>query len=517
MTKQRRSWLTRILHLISIEFISPPSAERSVGRPLRARKRTTFSRQRRGRSVFGHFERMESREVLTVTFHGGQLLSNVEAQSVYLGSDWSTNPTLNNSTANIDKFVGYLVQSPYMDMLTQAGYNVGRGTSTAGKELNVNIDKTTGITDAQIQTDLQSAISSGQLSGPDANRLYIVYVEPSVLIKLGTDNSKTGFLGYHGAFAGQDATGKSVDIRYAVVAYPGSPNPSAASQGFANTFNQLTSVTSHELAEAVTDPDVNYKTVGWYDDRRNGEIGDLTSQNSVLNGYLVQDVVNKNDQTIAPTSGSTSSGGSTNSGGSTQLSAPQNVHVTAQSPTTAQLTWNNVTGAAGYRIYLVNGSQSTLLGTLAGSRTSATVSGLTAGSTASFRVEAFNSAGVADSAVVAVSLPSNPVTQPPQTQPPAAAPVATISAINSSTVQISWGSVTGALGYNIYWWNGTQAILLGSVGASATSVRVTGLSAGSTARFMVEALDGSRVVDSAWVATTTPSTPAWPWWWARWF
>ena len=368
MTKNRRSWLGGILHSITLSSSKTPSAEMDKVRPSRSRKRLASPQRRCGRAAFGHFERMESREVLSVTFHGGQLLSNVEAQPVYLGSDWSTNQTLNNSTASIDTFVGYLVQSPYMDMLTQAGYNVGRGTSTAGKELNVNINKATGITDAQIQSDLQSAISAGQLSSPDANRLYVVYVEPSVLIKLGTSNSSTGFLGYHGAFAGKDATGKPADIRYAVVAYPGSPNPSAASQGFASAFNQLTSVTSHELAEAVTDPDVNYKAVGWYDDRQNGEIGDLTRQNSVLNGYLVQDVVNKNDQTIAPTSGSTSSGGSTNSGGSTQLSAPQNVHVTAQSPTTAQLTWNSVTGATGYRIYLINGSQSTLLGTLGASR-----------------------------------------------------------------------------------------------------------------------------------------------------
>ena len=50
------------------------------------------------------------------------------------------------------------------------------------------------------------------------------------------------------------------------------------------------------MAEAVTDPDVNYKTLGWYDDRLNGEIGDLTSRETRLNGYLVQNLVGKNDQ-----------------------------------------------------------------------------------------------------------------------------------------------------------------------------------------------------------------------------
>ena len=33
--------------------------------------------------------------------------------------------------------------------------------------------------DAQIQRDLQSLVNSGQLAAPDANRLYVVFVEES--------------------------------------------------------------------------------------------------------------------------------------------------------------------------------------------------------------------------------------------------------------------------------------------------------------------------------------------------
>ena len=76
--------------------------------------------------------------------------------------------TLVSQAASLDQYVGYVVNSPYMDMLTTAGYDVGRGSATAGKELNVSINKTTGITDSQIHADLQSAINSGQLATPDA-------------------------------------------------------------------------------------------------------------------------------------------------------------------------------------------------------------------------------------------------------------------------------------------------------------------------------------------------------------
>jgi hypothetical protein len=512
------NWLSRIYSSMRYRpRIAPPEgSSSSKDRDSRTIRKSNVRRVRPQRAAFGHFERMESREVLSVTFHGGQLLSQVEAQPVYLGLDWSANAALHQSEASIDQFVSYLVQSPYMDMLTQAGYNVGRGTETLGKELNVNINKTTGITDGQIQADLQAAITSGALSAPDANRLYVVYVEPSVLIKLGGQTSQNSFLGYHGAFAGTDATGKATDIHYAVMAYPGSPNPSAASQGFTSTFAQLTSVTSHELAEAVTDPNVNYKTAGWYDDRLNGEIGDLTRQTTILNGYLVQDVVNKNDQTIAPTAtgGSGSSGGS--SGGVNAISAPQGVSATALSPTSAQLTWQAVTGAAGYRIFLINGSQSTLLGTVASSQTSVRITGLSPGANESFKVEAFSGTAVADSAAVSVTMPSPTVAQPPQSGPQSpAAPQVTITALNSSTVALAWGSVSGAQGYRIYWWNGTQAVLLGTVGSSTTSVRVSGLTGGMTARFMVEAFNGSAVADSAWATITTPTRARslWPNWW----
>src|SRR5262249_17325977 len=45
--------------------------------------------------------------------------------------------------------------------------------------------------------------------------------------------------------------------------------------GSTSDLDQLTAVTSHELAEAVTDPNVNYKTLGWYDTVNNVEIADL--------------------------------------------------------------------------------------------------------------------------------------------------------------------------------------------------------------------------------------------------
>jgi hypothetical protein len=318
-------------------------------------------------------------------------------------------------------------------------------------------------------------------------------------VKLGTDSSRTSFLGYHGAFAGRTADGKAADIRYAVMPYPGSPNPAPSSQGYANSTDELTAVSSHEIGEAVTDPDVNYKNLGWYDDRLNGEIGDLTNSETRINGYLVQNLVGKNDQVISPAPGTGGgSGGGTGGSGTTTLSAPTIISATAASFTSAQLTWTSVSGATGYRVLLVGTSQTTVIGTLGAAATSATITGLTAGTTATFKIEAFSGTTVADSASATVSLPA-PV------QSTLTAPQVTGVADSPTSIHLSWGAVARAQGYNIYWWNGFRAVLIGTVAANVTSVRVTGIPPGSISQVLVEAFAGNTFADSAWISVATPS------------
>jgi len=253
-------------------------------------------------------ENLEDRQVPTVYNYGGSLLQNVEAQALFLGSDWSTVSANKAETTTLNSFLTNVTGGAYMDALTSAGYGVGRGTATAGVTDNTNYTAGSIITDASIQAKIQADIKSGLLQAPDANRLYVVYVDPSMAVDLGSGQGTTqqGILGYHGAFAGQDAAGNSTVIHYAVVVTPGG----AAQNSSLGTsaIDQLTAVTSHELAEAVTDPNVNFGQLGWYDPRR-GEIGDITENNPNalvrLNGYLVQEVANQNDQLLSINTGTT--------------------------------------------------------------------------------------------------------------------------------------------------------------------------------------------------------------------
>src|SRR5207302_9124067 len=113
--------------------------------------------------------------------------------------------------------------------------------------------------DDQIQADIQSMINTGLLQAHDANGVYVVYVEPGVVIQHGLGASNSAFLGYHAAFSGTTALGAQADIHYAVVSHPGAPNFSSSSEGFSSDLDFMTVVASHELAEAASDPNANYK------------------------------------------------------------------------------------------------------------------------------------------------------------------------------------------------------------------------------------------------------------------
>jgi len=81
------------------------------------------------------------------------------------------------------------------------------------------------------------------------------------VVDLGGQLSCSGFCGYHDSIAGA--------IYYAVMPYP----DCSGCVGALHVLDALTSTSSHELCEAVTDP---VPGQGWYDDV-NGEIGDICS------------------------------------------------------------------------------------------------------------------------------------------------------------------------------------------------------------------------------------------------
>ncbi len=260
---------------------------------------------RRPLSVKPRLEQLERREVMSATFHGGAVLPQVEVQGVYYGVGWhDTSMNLQGYTpyqltSYLEGELGYLVQSPFMDTLTDAGYGVGRGSDQTGRIYTISLAQNSTLTDASIRLNLQQKISDGGLQAPDANRLYVIFVEPNIIVQEAggaLSNSTTpgqAFSGYHGAFAGTDAQHNAAVIHYVVIPTPGGTVHKASANSSLTTADAISLAFSQQLANAVTDPNNGFSTKGWYDDAAHAEIAGASSAFVRLNGFAAAEIANQ--------------------------------------------------------------------------------------------------------------------------------------------------------------------------------------------------------------------------------
>lgn len=185
----------------------------------------------------------------------------------------------------------------------------------------------------------------------------------------------------------------------------------------------------------------------------------------------------------------------------TAPAAPANFSAQANSSSQITLSWSAVSGATGYYVYELVGGQATLINTVSSSTTSLTVTGLTAGTTYSFEVAAYNSVGATASNWVQATTPAAAAT--------VTAPANVHATASSSTVAaVSWTAVSGATGYRVYEWNGAQGVQVANVGSGTTSVSVSGQTAGVTEYFYVTAYNSTSSASSSWVSVTMPAAAA---------
>lgn len=194
---------------------------------------------------------------INLTYRGGALLEHVQVSTLFMGKAWQGSPYPNYVN---HFFKDLFADGRYMANLAQysaGGYQIGNGSIVA-----TAWDKSAlpaHVTDAQVRADIVAGVKAKVLAPVKTDSLYVVYVAPgtSVLDENGED-SENNFYGYHG-YVTQSPIGS---FAYAIIVY---------TQG---EEWRLTATVSHEMAEAVTDPQVNAGTLGWYDDN-NGEVGDI--------------------------------------------------------------------------------------------------------------------------------------------------------------------------------------------------------------------------------------------------
>ncbi|HVY46846.1 MAG TPA: hypothetical protein VHB21_13255, partial [Minicystis sp.] len=244
-----------------------------------------------------------------LTYYGGPVLANVKVWTVFWNSSVPSQSTIN-------AFYQTITSSAYFDWLTEyntAAQTIGHG-SLAGSVVDTGAPSGSTISDAQIQSEIKRLINAGQLPPNDANNLYMVYFPAGVTITQGGSSSCNEFCAYHGTFSLNGG-----NAYYGVI--PDLSGACASGCGNGTKIQNTTSVSSHEMIEAVTDPAVGLaqslgSPLGWYD-QVNGEIGDIcNAQQATVDGYVVQKEYSNALKDCIATKGSGGSGGTGGSGGS---------------------------------------------------------------------------------------------------------------------------------------------------------------------------------------------------------
>jgi uncharacterized membrane protein len=248
-----------------------------------------------------------------LSYFGGPVISNVHVVEVLYGSGSYLPQVAGTTTPSMETFFSDLTgtHSGYISLLTQydtpasggTGQTIGNGTFDGLFQIvpSPGNDGST-IDDTQIQAELLAQISAGHLPGPlldaagNVNTLYMIYFPPGKVITLSGSTSCVagGFCAYHGTTSN---TFQSKNLLYGVQPDMQSGGCSVGC-GTSSDFGNYTSVSSHELTEAITDADVGIATVfgpplAWYDMVDNAEIGDLCNGQQgayVANGttYTIQ-------------------------------------------------------------------------------------------------------------------------------------------------------------------------------------------------------------------------------------
>ena len=210
-----------------------------------------------------------------LSYRNGPLLTAAEVFTVFWGTAWNTAP-LNTTMGDLNLFFDDILKSVLIDQLAEysvPGETIGHGRRTGSTVLTAPT-LASSVNDRTIQHVLEQEISTNSaFPHPNANSLYFVYLPPGVRVVQGGSASCQAFCGYHNDINGQ--------IFYAVMPYPGC----GGCTGGLQQFDALTTTSSHELCEAITD---TIPGKGWYDDAH-GEIGDICAwKTKKVGNYVVQ-------------------------------------------------------------------------------------------------------------------------------------------------------------------------------------------------------------------------------------
>jgi hypothetical protein len=269
-------------------------------RRVRQYRKDAYRKQQPGRRPHRlELEALEGRTLPSILFdnlttattsdNNGPVIDHVHVELIFWGAGWNTgsNPTLRD---NMQNAVDTVLAGPYLSALTQYRNTIGDGTRV-GSVTITGTSPPSSFTDANVRAMLQDRIDDGSIPlepDDDGQLLYFVVPQPG--------SSSPGLLGLHSkdVFSDEDLLPPDVDndtFHYGWTVNDG-------------TLDTFTTSFSHELAEAVSDPEGTAVQVNPRSPMNWNEIGDGEAQSFTyrLNGVLVQSYFSQRDHAfIVPT------------------------------------------------------------------------------------------------------------------------------------------------------------------------------------------------------------------------
>jgi hypothetical protein len=210
-----------------------------------------------------------------LTYRGGPLLTQAQVFTTFWGRAWEQAPQ-GDVLQSVNAFFAEIMTSALIDQLAEydvAGQHIGHG-KFIGSATVPGARFRGSTSDGALRHRLQHLIATdSRFPQPSRNTLYFIYLPPGVVLVSGGDRSCQAFCGYHDHI--------NTQIFYAAMPYPGC----TGCIGGLQPVQALTSTSSHELCEAITDA---VPGQGWYDDVH-GEIGDICAwQTKQVGNWTVQ-------------------------------------------------------------------------------------------------------------------------------------------------------------------------------------------------------------------------------------
>jgi len=192
-----------------------------------------------------------------LTNHGGPVMGNAQFQAIYWNSSLAS-----DIQGTIDGFVStFSDNQPYSNTDKTADFTIVQQYTLAylltarSSYVDASHDHQrvpSSYSDASVRNYVASLFASGNVA-PATDTIYGVYFPSGMRISSQGGGSCSSFCGYHGHFSYG-----GMDIKYAVFPYT---DCRACSLPGKRVIDILTIVTSHEIREAATDPDLN----AWFD------------------------------------------------------------------------------------------------------------------------------------------------------------------------------------------------------------------------------------------------------------